>query len=296
MKKPEESTYLRNSYGSTIPTSSVTRLLRLLRRSNRAVVGARGCQHTLLHLSGFPSATCRTMRLTLVARVSDGLPLAASMEDEKEHRQMDDYKTQAKKIVKRLNSTSPPRISIESGGSFFQCAAPRGVRARQRRRAVRCCAQLYSPRRRLLPLPCGEGLPKAVPCAPQKFCPAATPALRAGNRAANRLAFNYLEELQTEFMGKYREGIETASRPYAFIKFGAHQIPPSSHGRRPPAGTCTLTMRHRAFARPRRHLHTKDEEDVRRYADATQSEQNERRLGRRTENHDAEYPRRAGPW
>ena len=32
------------------------------------------------------------MRLTLVARVSDGLPLAASMEDEKEHRQMDDYK------------------------------------------------------------------------------------------------------------------------------------------------------------------------------------------------------------
>ena len=249
-----------------------------------------------LHLSGSPSATCRTMRLTLVARVSDGLPLAASMEDEKEHRQMDDYKTQAKKIVKRLNSTSPPRISIESGGSFFQCAAPRGVRARQRRRAVRCCAQLYSPRRRLLPLPCGEGLPKAVPCAPQKFCPAATPALRAGNRAANRLAFNYLEELQTEFMGKYREGIETASRPYAFIKFGAHQIPPSSHGRRPPAGTCTLTMRHRAFARPRRHLHTKNEEDVRRYADATQSEQNERRFGRRTENHDAEYPRRAGPW
>ena len=79
------------------------------------------------------------MRLTLVARVSDGLPLAASMEDEKEHRQMDDYKTQAKKIVKRLNSTSPPRISIESGGSFFQCAAPRGVRARQRsrRRALR---------------------------------------------------------------------------------------------------------------------------------------------------------------
>ena len=194
------------------------------------------------------------MRLTLVARVSDGLPLAASMEDEKEHRQMDDYKTQAKKIVKRLNSTSPPRISIESGGSFFQCAAPRGVRARQRRRAVRCCAQLYSPRRRLLPLPCGEGLPKAGAVA--LVLPRCDSALRAGNRAY-RLAFNYLEELQTEFMGKYREGIETASRPYAFIKFGAHQIPPSSHGRRPPAGTCTLTMRHRAFARPRRHLHTK---------------------------------------
>ena len=208
---------------------------------------------------------------------------------------MDDYKTQAKKIVKRLNSTSPPRISIESGGSFFQCAAPRGVRARQRRRAVRLRAVIFTTTAFASSALRRRATQSGAVRAP-KFCPAATPALRAGNRAANRLAFNYLEELQTEFMGKYREGIETASRPYAFIKFGAHQIPPSSHGRRPPAGTCTLTMRHRAFARPRRHLHTKDEEDVRRYADATQSEQNERRLGRRTENHDAEYPRRAGPW
>ena len=36
-----------------------------------------------------------------------------------------------------------------------------------------------------------------------------------------RLAFNYLEELLKEFMAKYRDEVDTASRPYAFIKFGA---------------------------------------------------------------------------
>ena len=36
-----------------------------------------------------------------------------------------------------------------------------------------------------------------------------------------RLAFNYLEELLKEFMGKYRDEVDTASRQYAFIKFGA---------------------------------------------------------------------------
>ena len=39
------------------------------------------------------------VKLTLIARVSDGLPLAASMEDEKDHRELDVYKSQAKKIL-----------------------------------------------------------------------------------------------------------------------------------------------------------------------------------------------------
>jgi hypothetical protein len=33
----------------------------------------------------------------------------------------------------------------------------------------------------------------------------------------------YLEELQKEFNLKYRDEVEAASRPYAFIKFGALQ-------------------------------------------------------------------------
>lgn len=36
-----------------------------------------------------------------------------------------------------------------------------------------------------------------------------------------RLAFNYLEELLKEFNSKFRDEVESASRPYAFIKFGA---------------------------------------------------------------------------
>ena len=36
-----------------------------------------------------------------------------------------------------------------------------------------------------------------------------------------RLAFMYLEELQKEFSLKYRDEVDSASRPYAFIKFGA---------------------------------------------------------------------------
>ena len=211
------------------------------------------------------------MRLTLVARVSDGLPLAASMEDEKEHRQMDDYKTQAKKIVKRLNSTSPPRISIESGGSYFQCAArPRdGVRMRQRSDRS-ACGTVISTRT----ASASSALPRRAiqsgTARPAHSCPHIASDPHAGCLA--RLAFNYLEELQSEFMGKYRDGIETASRPYAFIKFGAACLHLQIATR---DGTRLHVHAHMHPAPARRHLYTEDEEDVRRHSHATQPEQNE---------------------
>lgn len=68
--------------------------------------------------------TSAMAKMTLLSRVSDGLPLAASMEDEKDHRELDTYKTQAKKIVKTLTVASPSRMTIESGGCFFQCVMP----------------------------------------------------------------------------------------------------------------------------------------------------------------------------
>ena len=40
-------------------------------------------------------------------------------------------------------------------------------------------------------------------------------------RARCRLAFNYLEELLKEFSSRFRDDVDSASRPYAFIKFGA---------------------------------------------------------------------------
>ena len=61
-------------------------------------------------------------KLTLLSRISDGLPLAASMEDEKDHRELDGYKAQAKKLLKTMSNGTPARVSVESGGSVFQCA------------------------------------------------------------------------------------------------------------------------------------------------------------------------------
>ena len=42
-----------------------------------------------------------------------------------------------------------------------------------------------------------------------------------------KLAYQYLEELQSEFVNLYGPQIQTVSRPYAFIKFGERSHPQS---------------------------------------------------------------------
>ena len=113
------------------------------------------------------------LSMTLLSRVSDGLPLAASMEDEKDHRELDGLKTQAKKIVRQLTASSPSKVSIDSGNSFFHYINSGGV-------CYLCLTDRSYPK---------------------------------------RLAFNYLEELQKEFVAKYEAEVSSVSRPYAFIKF-----------------------------------------------------------------------------
>jgi len=66
-------------------------------------------------------------KFTLMARISDGLPLAASMEEEKDHRELDAQKAQAKKIVKGLNSNSPTRMTIDAGSNHFHMINEDGV-------------------------------------------------------------------------------------------------------------------------------------------------------------------------
>ena len=66
-------------------------------------------------------------KLTLLSRISDGLPLAASMEDEKDHRELDGYKAQAKKLLKTMNNGAPARVSVESGQSVFHYINQDGV-------------------------------------------------------------------------------------------------------------------------------------------------------------------------
>lgn len=59
------------------------------------------------------------VRLTLIARASDGLPLAEGLESDKDP-EIDAYKQQAKALFKRVSGThQPPRVTIDSGGYAF---------------------------------------------------------------------------------------------------------------------------------------------------------------------------------
>lgn len=58
--------------------------------------------------------------LTFITRLRDGLPLAESIGDEKDHRDFDTYKSQAKQLFIKLRSSPEGAQSFESGGSVFQ--------------------------------------------------------------------------------------------------------------------------------------------------------------------------------
>lgn len=66
--------------------------------------------------------------LTMVARVADGLPLAASIqEDEQSGRDLQQYQSQAKQLCRRLNAQSPDRCTLEAGGLNFHYFIALGV-------------------------------------------------------------------------------------------------------------------------------------------------------------------------
>jgi vesicle transport protein SEC22 len=51
---------------------------------------------------------------TVIARISDGLPLAASVQDDEQGRNLVDYHNQAKMLMKILDARGPERCSIET--------------------------------------------------------------------------------------------------------------------------------------------------------------------------------------
>ncbi|KAJ1998829.1 SNAP receptor [Coemansia thaxteri] len=59
------------------------------------------------------------VKSTIIARVADGLPLAASMDDEQAESELAGYKSQAKAVFKKLNAQSEPMCSIESGPYYL---------------------------------------------------------------------------------------------------------------------------------------------------------------------------------
>jgi len=66
--------------------------------------------------------------LTIIARLADGLPLAASIqEDEQSGRSLQEYQTQAKGLCRKLNANSPSRCSIETGPLIFHYQIEKGV-------------------------------------------------------------------------------------------------------------------------------------------------------------------------
>ena len=225
------------------------------------------------------------------------------MEDEKDHRELDGYKAQAKKLLKTMSNGTPARVSVESGGSVFQCArasdTPQPVAhlPNQARHAPACrsyinqegvcymCLTEKSYPKRCAPGSCTAALahpthpaasaplsrdvaaseatapPEArwIPAEAEMRCvrwlhPQHTPTAPLGTPLARvrcRLAFNYLEELLKEFSSRFRDDVDTASRPYAFIKFGApaaatraaHTLSPSPCPTPPPPARQTPSSR-----------------------------------------------------
>ncbi|XP_029971361.1 vesicle-trafficking protein SEC22b-A [Salarias fasciatus] len=66
--------------------------------------------------------------LTMIARLADGLPLAASVqEDEQSGRDLQQHQSQAKQLCRRLNAQSPDRCTLEAGELSFHYFIAQGV-------------------------------------------------------------------------------------------------------------------------------------------------------------------------
>lgn len=64
----------------------------------------------------------------MIARVADGLALAASIqEDEQSVRDLQQYQSQAKQLFRRLNTQSPDRCTLEAGDMNFHYLIAQGV-------------------------------------------------------------------------------------------------------------------------------------------------------------------------
>ncbi|KAI8529722.1 hypothetical protein RHMOL_Rhmol12G0247400 [Rhododendron molle] len=121
--------------------------------------------------------TCeaKMVKLTMIARITDGLPLAEGLDDGRDLQDAEFYKQQVKALFKNLSrgQNEPSRMSIETGPYIFHYVIEGRV----------CYLTM-----------CDRAYPK-------------------------KLAFQYLEDLKNEFERVNGSQIETAARPYAFIKF-----------------------------------------------------------------------------
>ncbi|KAK6796021.1 hypothetical protein RDI58_009476 [Solanum bulbocastanum] len=125
------------------------------------------------------------VKLTLIARVTDGLPLAEGLDDGRDVQNADFYKQQVKALFKNLSmrQNDASRMSIETGPYVFQYPFVHVIFPTYIIEGHVCYLTM-----------CDRSYPK-------------------------KLAFQYLEDLKNEFERANGSQIETAARPYAFIKF-----------------------------------------------------------------------------
>ena len=66
-------------------------------------------------------APAHMVKLTLLARVTDGLPLAEGLDNDSSGQTLDRYKSQAKALFKKLGAGAPPpsRMTIETDSAFL---------------------------------------------------------------------------------------------------------------------------------------------------------------------------------
>ncbi|KAL0380585.1 UNVERIFIED_CONTAM: vesicle transport protein [Sesamum angustifolium] len=133
------------------------------------------------------------VKLTMIARVTDGLPLVEGLDDGRDVPEADFCKQQVKALFKNLSrgQNEPSRMSIETGPYFPFTAIP--LHSLDKDLASNMCSRFQLWRVCYLTM-CDRAYPK-------------------------KLAFQYLEDLKNEFERLYGNQIETAGRPYAFIKF-----------------------------------------------------------------------------
>ncbi|CAF2077990.1 hypothetical protein HID58_043781 [Brassica napus] len=110
------------------------------------------------------------MKMTLIARIADGLPLAEGLHDGHDLQDNGVYKEQGMSLIKKLPRGGNEASSVESGAYVFHYITRGRV----------CCLTM-----------CDHSYPK-------------------------ELAFNYLEDLKSEFERVDGPNIETATRPYEF--------------------------------------------------------------------------------
>lgn len=127
---------------------------------------------------------------TQISRVSDGLPLAQSVDDSSTETALSEYKQQAKLLLRRITPTSAATCTIDSGPS-------------------------YSLHYLISPPPNSAGNLNSTSVVFLTIAQRSYP---------RKLAFAYLEELAKEFVTNYGTQISQRNlRPYAFVGFGGYQ-------------------------------------------------------------------------